>query len=136
MKVTSYAVGRPSYYDRQSSSLVNSYSAILSPHSLTARFTQTVPALQKYMVEFANGYNSRVTVAATASGGGVTITVAGVALINIYGTLTTAGSNASQQQAVNMIIVEGASIIGSTQDGSTGGTLFYDINCKSTVFTA
>ena len=136
MKVTSYAVGRPAYYDRQSSSAVTVYSGILAPHSLTTRVTLTIPAAQKFMVEFANGYTGRVTAFTVTGNSGVLVYVTGVSLINIYGTLATTSSSAVAQQAVNMVVVGGEVIYGATQDSSTGGTVFYDLNIKSTAFAA
>ena len=136
MKVTSYAVGRPAYYDRQSSSLVSGYTGTVAPHGLTVRFTQTVPADQKYMIEFSEGYLGRATAFTTTGASGAFILVTGVAVINIFGTLPTTTSSLVQQQAFNMVVVEGEVITGSTQDYSVGGTVYYEINVKSTVFTA
>ena len=136
MKVTSYAVGRPAYYDRQSSSTVILYSGTLAPHSLTTRVTSTIPAAQKYMVEFANGYTGRVTAFTVTGNSGVLVYVTGVSLINIYGTLATTTASTVAQQAVNMVVVGGEVIYGATQDSSIGGTVFYDLNIKSTAFTA
>ena len=50
MKITSYAVARPQYYDRGAVSTFFSYAATLSQHAATTRWTTTVAAGKKLLL--------------------------------------------------------------------------------------
>ena len=68
MKVSSYAVARPNYYDRGATSVIGTYeSANIAPHGATERWTYTVAAGYRLLIENLLLSNYRATTA-TVSG--------------------------------------------------------------------
>ena len=141
MKVTSYAVARPNYYDRGATSVIQVYeSAAIAPHGVTERWSYTVAAGTKLIVENLVLSNLRVTVA-TASGAVYAYAIVndGVAqtrLGHIGGYNTTVGDQTFQMVAWGTTIYGGETIAGTTGDYSTGGTTAFIVDMKATLFTA
>lgn len=140
MRVASLGVARPAYYDRNATSSIQTYVAIVAPHSFTTRWTTTVASGTKLVVEAATTFVERITAATTAA--------------EVYGRIRiTSGANvmvlSAQAFTSNTIAVcyidkasygttlyAGESIAGVTSDGSTGGTAFFEIDFKGTVYDA
>lgn len=126
MKVSSYALGRPSYFDRTPSAVAGSFSNILGPHALTARWTVTAAATQKIF------FDSGITVAtrysaATVLGAAVTSidTPFGNTITVAYLFSNTLGTQYQSSLAGSLLVLPGASTYGMSQDASTGGTVNY-----------
>lgn len=140
MKVTSYAVARPAYYDRDAVSTMGSYDlGGITPHSETIRITTTVASGKKLLIE--TMYLSfRRQGAATTSGG---ITVASYAIgatssavmPRIDGTSNTINlAFTIVSQSFTIFAAERLDI--QTSDFSTGGTMAFSLGFKGVTFNA
>jgi hypothetical protein len=136
MRVSSFAVARPAYYDRNAASNYNVYNATVGPHNFTERFLYTVAAGKKLLVEIANVEMNRLTVA-TVSGSYYARITGGSGYINtILDNATTVNASKVNIVAGAVTIYAGESVGGYTSDGSTGGTVAFYIFTKGTLFDA
>ena len=141
MKVSSYAVARPAYYDRAAVSTSQSYGADTAPHVTTTRFTTTVAAGTKLIVEIAQAF-TLTTGVATVSGrgfsqvlvnsGGNSVDLARIDQIQ----LTTSQAATQQLIPLSLTVYAGETVVGQTSNGSTGGTLFHVVGFKGTTYAA
>ena len=140
MKITSYAVARPAYYDRNAQSSFGSYNNQVVPHGATTRVTATVAAGKKLSIEVGNIYIYRAA-AATVAGqiftqhavtSGVTSVQLAVSSIfsNVLQIYTVANFNGP------VTIYAGETYTIDTLDSSTGGQGNYSANYKGTLFDA
>jgi len=139
MKVTSYAVARPAYYDRNAASFSGGYDATLAPHADTNRVSVTVAATQKVILEGVNMSTQRLTVATVIGLVGFYSNVASTAGFRMTDISTTNNVvNVRERQFVtlNVTIYAGESFTSNTVDSSTGGTVYYIIQYKGTTFSA
>lgn len=140
MKITSYAVARPAYYDRNASSTIGAYVAVAAAHGNVTRWTITVASGKKLLIEGGICTHWQSTAPTVAAGR--------FALIRITSGATDfdlAFSNA-QSSTLNLQFSDKVSTIvtlyaaeavhGTTGDASTGGTVFYDLAIKGTTFDA
>jgi len=136
MKVTSYAVARPNYYDRNSISTYQSYDAGASPHSGTTRWTTTVAAGKKLQVEQAIvGYY--VTVVGTVAGNyGSQLYVVGQILATVGAATNVVGANTYVNPPGIITIYGGETLYAVTYNFTTGGTVNHLTNFKGTTFDA
>ena len=65
MRLSSLAAARPAYYDRNATSTSGSYGATVTQHASTTRYTVTVAAGTKLLIEAAETFILTVTAAAT-----------------------------------------------------------------------
>ena len=141
MKVTSYAVARPAYYDRTAVSVVQNYSAILAPHAQTTRWTTTVAAGRKMNVELAN-VRMVTASAATVKGnynyaaiyivsGAVTFS-----LCDLIHPSNTVNAPVYFQMSGVPTLYAGETLYAVTADDSTGGTVQYLEAAKATDYAA
>lgn len=141
MRVSSFAVARPNYYDRNATSVIGQYeSAAIAPAGVTDRWTYTVAAGSKLIVETLVLSNLRVTIA-TASGAvyAYVIVNSGASqtrLGHIGGYNTTVGDQKLQLVAWGTTIYGAEQIVGTTGDYSTGGTTAFVVDMKATLFSA
>ena len=140
MKVTSYAVARPAFYDRNASSAVQSYLQSVSPHGATTRWTNTVASGKKLNVEVTPCRILRGT-AATVSGviaEEITLTSGASALIMLsnYVTDNTVNIPYLKDSSASYTMYAGESLASSSYDGSTGGTVQFSLVMKGTLFDA
>lgn len=139
MKITSYAVARPAYYDRGATSFSGGYDAVLAPHADTNRVSVTVAAGQKVILEGVNMSTQRVTVATVIQVVGfysnVTST-AGFRITDISTNNNLANIRERQFVATNVTIYVGETFTANTVDTSTGGSVYYIIQYKGTTFSA
>ena len=141
MRVSSYAVARPAYYDRGASSVITVYSATATPHGATTRATYTVAAGYKALVEVSAATTQTVTAPAVAGR-----TVAFVQLSNgsVSGTLaridqtaaTVAATYVLRQGQGSPTLYAGEYTEILTLDLSTGGSIAYEVFAKMTLFQA
>lgn len=141
MKVTSYALARPNYYDRQATSVIGAYeSAAIAPHGATDRWTYTVGAGYRLLIENLLLSNFRATAASTSGpvyayvvvSSGVTSCRMG----HIGGHNTTVGDQKYQMIYWGTSVYAGESLAGTSGDYSTGGTTAFIVDMKATLFTA
>ena len=140
MKVTSYAVARPAYYDRNSSSSVQTYLDQVSPHGVTTRWTTTVAAGKKLAVEVTVMRNLRLSAAAPVGvqGSELTITSGASLLVMLSNRQTDNTLNVAYvvQNTVNYTLFASESIKAESFDLSTGGVVQYALTLKGTSFDA
>ncbi len=140
MKVTSYAVSRPAYYDRDATASQGSYDAgLVAPHAFTTRITTTVAAGKKMLVEVlflsfrrqvAAGTSSSVTLASYA------ITGLGTAVMpRVDGVATTVGLMFSVQ-ASDFTLFGAERLDIYSEDQSTGGSMLFSAGFKGVTFNA
>ena len=140
MKVTSYAVARPAFYDRNATASIISYRSIAGPHGNTVRCTKTIASGTKAYMEGSTVIIARVTVATVVgnadayfrlTSGSDTMSVSvGQKFDNTLTTYTVA------TLLIPLTIYPGEVVDGLTSDASTGGTLYFDMAAKFTVFTS
>lgn len=141
MRISSYAVARPTYYDRAPLTRSSQYSSTLAPHAYTARFTVTIAAGYKAYVENAYCLVISYTAATAASDcysgvGTITDDVASsyVANAQILG-ITTGLSSINSSSSV-ALLNPGNQFIGFTANLNTGGTILHTISVKYTLFAS
>ena len=142
MRVSSYAVARPAYYDRNAASSILGYSADVAPHTVTTRATYTGAAGKKTYVEYALA-SCRVSTVGTVSGrrfGIVRITDATTAtcdIARIDGASSLVANTVVSDKCQGMpTIYAGETVTFLTADGTTGGTIDWVLNAKFTTFDA
>jgi hypothetical protein len=141
MRVSSYAVSRPAYYDRNASSVSAETVVTAGPHGGTVRFTYTVAAGKKLFLENGRVSIQRQTAAAVAGAynNGTYIKTGGN---NPQYALVESKDNAVQPAATVSIVTGQATIYASevlecqTSDVSTGGTVYFISSYKATLFDA
>lgn len=140
MKITSYAVARPAYYDRNAVSSFGSYNNIPAPHAFTNRFTQTIASGKKLSIEVGNIILYRYTVATVA--GQIfcehSVTSSSVAVqlatTSYFGNTTNVITQVNFNGPVTIYAGEIYNI--NTLDLSTGGISNISANYKGTLFDA
>ena len=136
MKVTSYAVARPAYYDRNAASTYQSYDATVAPHAGVTRWTTTVSAGKKLVIEqFIIGYY--VISAGTVAGNyGTQLYVVGQLLATVGSGVNVVATNVYSTQTGLVPVYAGEAIYASTYNYTTGGTVSHLANFKGTTFDA
>lgn len=141
MRVSSYAVARPAYYDRNASSIMPSYASFNSPHAATIRYTYTVASGKKALIETSTSYISRYQ-AATISGyyaADTRITLASGSYMILHRPVVidnTLGPAYFGSSTGAVTLYAGETISAETSDGSTGGTVTMILAAKGTLFDA
>lgn len=140
MRISSYAVARPAYYDRNAASVTAEYVGTVGPHAGTNRFTYTVASGKKLITEFAYSSMYRATVAAPV-GQYSAIVFAQVGantprFAYIDSVKNTVDATQQTTTAGAITIYAGESLNGYTSDASTGGTVSYILQAKGTLFDA
>ena len=138
MRVSSYAVARPAYYDRNASGVSGQYSNDLAPHATTTRFTSTCPAGKKYILEGWYLSSWRIS-AATASGSVENLLTFQTASGGGYIAQATYVNNTLYYREVyyggtNITLYPADYIVYTTADASTGGQIRVAANVKFTSF--
>ena len=142
MKVSSYAVARPMYWDRNAVETSNAYEGNnLAPHADTTRFTYTVAASRKTFLDtafiqivrtsaYASLGEARVGMFVTPSGGTETCIMRQsiiIATTYVYQQFTMGGS---------VLMTAGTILKATTSDGSGGGTVSFQAHAHYIAFDA
>jgi len=140
MKVTSYAVARPAYYDRNAIAAISSYGAVVAPAYYVTRWTRTIAAGKKAYIEVATSVINRATVASVAATqeGFFTLT-SGASTIDLVSTQSlsnTVGVLTEKSLSIPVTLYAGETLDGKTNDQSTGGTVYLQVAAKFTIFDA
>ena len=136
MRISSYAVARPAYYDRNAASVSGNYGATVGPHAATTRFTYTVPSGKKCVVEAVYAHILRQT-AATALG--IVQLYSGtntVRSVNLAAYNNTVYSYYPDKATTQLTVYGGASFTAVSADAGTGGTNEIIIQFNGTEFDA
>lgn len=137
MKVTSYAVARPAYYDRGASGVASSYGPLaVAPHAITIRWTSTIAAGFKVLVEHTYQSSQRAVVATVAGNWGSLVITGTNTLQTTAGTSNVTGVTATSVITGAITLYAGDTIYSQTYDSSTGGTVYFETNYKGTLFVA
>ncbi len=136
MKVTSYAVARPAFYDRAAAASTQAINIIAAPHAQTYRFSYTVPANRKAYVENIRVYVQRQTVAGTSGTLVSAIAVGTVELKYLAVENNIPGTQFNDMSTAQVTLYPGDVMTGYTIDTSVGGTVNFVIQSKSTEFDA
>lgn len=138
MKVASYAVGRPAYYDRNASSFLGVYDVgSVAPHGATTRITITLAATRKLLVEAVVFTLTKGSVSAPVGEAAIYSYVIGSTAVPL--TRNASSSNVtnnvvSNQSNASFTVFGGESYSIGTYDTSTGGTNNYVAGAKGTQF--
>ena len=128
MKVTSYALGRPMYYDRNATTTNGGYFDLVGPHLGTTRWTITNTASQKMFVDSGSIAMARVTAATTVGTAFAAIqSPSGQPIILIFLQSATAGTTHNVAMGGSVYVAPGGQLLGVTQDLSVGGTIQYSL---------
>lgn len=139
MRVSSYAVARPSWYDRQSTESSNSFSGTNGGFTNGNQFTYTVPSGKLFNMD-AGFCGIWCSVAATANGtdqAALIFTPSGgsaTSLLDARLYIESAGATATQNLAGTVLIFPGGTIQGYAFNGQTGGTTAYAITYHGVQF--
>jgi hypothetical protein len=141
MRISSYAVARPAYYDRNATSGLSTYGAVnIGPHAETVRFTVTVGSGRKAFIEQARFTCLRITAAAVVNATTMIFrNTSGASSVDlIYETkwVTTVGDELTQGTTGTSTLYAGETLDARTSDLCTGGAWNYYLNCKYTTFDA
>jgi hypothetical protein len=135
--------GRLAWYDRAPTMSNKNYQAAVGPHGATSRFTYTVPAGKKAIVEILSVRLQRETVASPAATASIYITYtpsggsASVAVICVlYSTKNAIGDLDKDDLGTTFTMNAGDAIECRSSDGSTGGTISYMAFAKVTEYEA
>ena len=139
MKITSYAVARPQYYDRNAVSTFFSGGGTYTQHANTTRWTTTVAAGKKLLIEQGEVFCLTITAAA------VPLRIAAKATITDGTYLTSFASQDAQQSASlqtpdekitypGITVYAGETVYGSTFINSVTGSVFMFVGLKGTTF--
>jgi len=133
---------RPDWYDRNPITRINGYLAGgVAPHGTTQRWSYTVPAGKKTLVQVAASNISRTTVAAPAAFARaiLQLTPSGGAATELISAINEGNAIGNNQVASNMgtmVLLPGDAITGLTADGSTGGSHAYLVSMEGLEFDA
>ncbi len=140
MKVTSYAVARPAYYDRDSTGTSLTATTSAGPHAATARWTFTVGSGKKSYVETVLVRLTGQTAPATAGiqAVGIDSFTSGVYCSILYMEQTSSAAlpKLINQFACMVTLFPADQLVGYSSDLSIGGTAQYIQMSKVTTFTA
>jgi len=139
---TPSAVARPDWYDRNPAMIWNTYNASgVAPHSLTTRWTYTVPTGKKALLEQAMTYIMRSTAATTLGWASLKIwyqpsggTNREMVYVDLYD--NTVAAKTISHFSFAMVLLAGDVLTGTSADTSTGGTCNYTLTAKATEFDA
>ena len=140
MRLGSLSAARPAYYDRNATSNLQAYTASVAPHADTQRWIVTVATGKKALVEMGVAHSRRTNVAAPVRESAAYLRIdSGATSVNFP---ITANSNNTidytvvYQYSSAPTLYAGESLSGRTYDFSTGGTVYYFVGAKLTVFDA
>ncbi len=141
MRISSYAVARPAYYDRNATAYAQAYDlSLVAPHVLTIRFTTTVAAGKKLLLEHLSSTMIRQSVAAPVGdvyiAPSVTTGASTYPITRTYSNANVAGTTTYSQVVSGVTLYPSDVFTVSTFDGSTGGTMWYTIGAKGTTYDA
>jgi hypothetical protein len=135
-------IGRPAWYDRNPVQKVNNYNATLvTPHSITERWSYTVPSGKKAMVEILEAEVLRAQAASTVglAEALIALTPSGgseksVLCARIFD--NTVAARSTQAIGSALLLLADDKLTGKTVDTSTGGSCDYYLAYKITEFDA
>lgn len=140
MKISLPGQARANALDRNPTDVNQNYSNTLAPHVTTTRWTYTVPAGRKCLVELVNSRIMRITAAAPAGYADVAISLGNVlaylALAELNSGDNAIGVRESKYITAQALLLAGDVLQAQTADGSTGGTIGYLASFKGTEFDA
>jgi hypothetical protein len=126
MKVSSYALGRPSYWDRNPVTANGGYYNTVGPHVTTTRWTVTNTASQKMFVDSGSMIIMRMTAATTAYEAAAVIqSPSGNSVLHGMLQSNTIGASTQLVMGGSILITPSNALLGVTYDNSTGGTILY-----------
>lgn len=140
MSKGSSVVVRPAFQDRNATTFVQSYLAASAPHAGMVRWTTTVAAGRRLLVEAGLAAFWRETAATTAdqvtalirvTSGGVECDIALIKAVN-----NTVSSFYSDKVNAQTTLYVGETLSGISRDNSNGGTMFHEINVKGITYDA
>lgn len=130
------------WYDRNPVSQGKSYSATgVAPHADTQRWTYTVPNGKKVMLETSLAQVVRITAAAPVGLAKAAVNLTPLSVTSVFTTgvfhnKNGVGDSENAFMGCGAQLQAGEIIEARTQDGSTGGTMLYNIQVKLTEFDA
>ena len=137
MRISSYAVARPAYYDRNSTTTTGGYYNTVGPHAQTTRWTITNTAAQKMYVDAGAVSLHRETAPATSASAFIALqSPVNSSVIFGFFNNATAGATLNVTMGGSILVLPGGSVVAVSQDGSTGGTITYALFCHAVQFDA
>lgn len=136
MRISSYAVARPAYYDRNATASTSSYSAAPAPAGDVTRWSVTVASGKKILVEASYCSVTRQSAPTVGALYYATVFCSGIIINSIADTSTVVGTTQSRIVTGMITAYPGDVIYGLTSDSSTGGTVFFNVQYKGTQFDA
>lgn len=140
MRLSSLASARPAYYDRNAVSVFQAYLAQTAPHATTTRYTYTVAAGKKLLVEHVGSRLLRTSAAAPVGQFGIEQQVTNgtnqILLSERYSLDNTVNAVTDDIRGLACTIYAGETITGITLDSSTGGLVQYWVSSKGTLYDA
>lgn len=142
MRVFNNGTSRPAWYDRGPLEIAKYYFAqAVAPHGVTTRWTYTVPAARKCLVELTQVTEMRDVAAGVAgtTNGFIRVVTAGAVTLDFAFTVFQNVNVDTYRQcamAPQAVMLATSVVSGSTIDSSTGGSVTYNIAMKGTEYDA
>lgn len=141
MRVGSLASARPAYYDRNATSIFQSYNNTLAPHATTQRYIYTVASGYKLLAELSEAVFMAITAATTVSRCRVDVEVTNGTVTTSTCAVDTIPNNTvnyyyQMLQPSAVTVYAGESVQGYTTNLSTGGTMFMASAFKGTLYSS
>ena len=141
MRLSSLAAARPAFYDRNAVSTIATYSGTLSQHVTTTRWTLTVAAGTKLLVELGETLIGTATVAVTPLRVRADVRItSGANVISCCVTDIQQPSTVTQYYGQNnplsVTIYAGETVSGTTSNDSATGTVYMAVSAKGTTYSA
>ncbi len=138
MRIAAGSGQRANLFDRNPLTIQGTYDTTgIAPHTVTTRWTYTVPSNRKALIAWTDMVWTRLT----AAGAAARVTIRIVLGSGAVPSMRTINSNAvdatnTATGQVGQTLLAGESVSGTTQDNSTGGTCDYTISAGGTEFDA
>jgi hypothetical protein len=144
MKLGSLAGARAYYYDRNATSVGNTYENIVTAHAETTRYTRTISSSgKKAIIECLQNYWDRRTAATTVGqlGAWVYVTSTSGTTMRVLSATnlvpdSAVGTFVYSQTPQPLTLYGGETIYGTTYHGEVGSTVYFQLALKGTEYDA
>lgn len=142
MRLNNVFSGRPAYYDRTPTTIVNSANTVAAaPHGGVNRWTYTVPTARKFQIGNLYVLCVRATVAGTGAlfGASIISTPSGGAAATILDTQSMSNAIDGGKHIASgnsSVLKAGDNLVGNDFDNSTTGTITFEEGMEGTEFDA
>ena len=142
MRLGSLASARSAYYDRNATGTFLQYGGTVAPHTATTRFSSTIASGKKAYIEVCQAYAYRSVAAGVGNNSVVWFRVLNSGATTYASTIFTRSDTAATGLMIERVVTgqvtiyAGEALEALTIDGSTGGSIDFNLSAKLTNFDA